>query len=84
MRTEQQTSDMKLGTITLSKDYFCNRHDIDLKKGEIVEICKVLQIKSGLRYYKLNNSKVWISDNEVCDVNIVHVPQRRTVVVYSA
>lgn len=77
MSTEQKTQ--VLGTVTLTKDFTTG----PLSKGQILEVSKVFESPTGMRYYKLFNTKVWVSDQEVCNVNIVTVPKRRTVKIYS-
>jgi hypothetical protein len=76
--------EVSLGTVTFSKPYSSNYHNTVFEKDSVVSVSKVLPCLAGQRFYKIFGTTLWISDNEVYNVNVANVPKRRTVKIYSA
>jgi hypothetical protein len=76
--------EVTLGTVTLTDTYTSFYDGTVFPKGDVKEVGKMMISPTGRRSYKILGTTHWVSDNEVCNVNIANVPQRRTVKIYSA
>jgi len=73
-----------LGTVTLSENYSSSYDGTFFQKGTILKIQKIMTSPTGKRFYKISGTINWISDKEVCNVNVANLSKRRTVTIYSA
>ena len=83
MKTKKPT-EVELGTLTLSQRYQSFHDGTIFEIGENHKVSKVMVSPTGIRYYKISGTTHWVTDHQVCNVNINNVPTRRTVKIYSA
>lgn len=69
--------DTDLGTITFKNDYECIVFGTKFNAGQTVKVGKSMLTPFGEAYYKVMNTKVWVTAKEVTDIK-VKMGQRRT------
>jgi len=69
--------DTDLGTVTLKNDYTCNVFGNSFFAGQTVKVGKTMLSPFGVAYYKVFDTKVWLTAKEVTDIN-VKMGQKRT------
>lgn len=69
--------DTDLGTITLKGDYTCSVFGNQFFAGQTVKVGKTMLSPFGVAYYKVFDTKVWLTNKEVTDIN-VKMGQKRT------
>ena len=80
----QSTAKEELGTVTLSQKHQFLSDGTTFEVGEVFKVTKVVESPTGIRYYKLSGTIHWLSDKQVCNVNINNISKPRTVKIYSA
>ena len=61
--------DVELGTVTFKADY-TGHGDEKFYKGQTVKIGRALMSPVGGEYYKVFETKVWVTAKEVTDINV--------------
>jgi len=72
-----KVADTDLGTVVFKDDYICNVFGNRFFAGQRVKIGKVMLSPFGEAYFKVMNTKVWLTAKEVTEIN-VNMGQRRT------
>lgn len=81
---KNKEQDSNLGTVTLTGSFSSPYDGTTFQKETVLKISKTLVSPTGKRFYKISETIHWLSDNEVYNVNIINVPQIRSVKIYSA
>lgn len=76
--------DTDLGTVTLSQRYESVYNGTIFELGETYKVGKMMVSPTGIRYYKVFGTIEWLSDHQVCNVNVNNIPKLRAVKIYSA
>ena len=72
-----KVSDTDIGTVTFKRDYECTVFGNKFFADQTVKVGKAMLSPFGEAYYKVMNTKVWVTAKEVKDINVI-MGQRRT------
>lgn len=79
----EKVPDTDMGTLTLSQRFCSWQNGSAIENGTTVKIGKVMSSPVGIRYYKVFEANIWLSDHQVCNVKVKDVPSVRSVKIYS-